>query len=149
MITNENLTDLDEYLTENHKRNREHDIANLSKISEPGRNFDPLETTEPDNDNVTLDLLAEESKSSNVFAISRTKSKTPIENARREQTSDTSADQGLILLQKVGKKLQCRHCGHRWIFSGKLSRYYTGCPRCHSSIRIKPIQHKSFKGDRT
>ena len=55
-------TDLfEEYLIENRHRNRIADQYKLRKINKAAATFDPLETTEPDNSDVILDLLAEES----------------------------------------------------------------------------------------
>ena len=105
---------------ENRQCNHIADQYKLSKINKASATFDPLETTEPytNENDVTLDLLAEESRN-NAFVISGTKSPN-VENAGRELTSESSADQGLVLVQKVGKKLSCKHCGHSWIFSVRV-----------------------------
>jgi hypothetical protein len=39
MQTSENLIALNDYLEENHRKNRQHDIRKMSKV---GRHFDPL-----------------------------------------------------------------------------------------------------------
>jgi hypothetical protein len=47
MITTENITDFDEYLEENHRKNPQNDISNMSAV---GRYFDPLVDQEPNTD---------------------------------------------------------------------------------------------------
>ena len=60
--TNTTTDPFEEYLIENRQRNHIADHYKLSKIYKAS-NLDPLETTEPDSDNVTLDPLADESSS--------------------------------------------------------------------------------------
>lgn len=52
-----------------------------------------------------------------------------------------SEENNLVHVQKIGIKLTCKRvtCGHSWVFSGSLKKYYTTCPRCHSSVPIKSI----------
>jgi hypothetical protein len=61
--TNTTTDPFEEYLIENRQRNHIADHYKLSKIYKAAATSDPLETTEPDSDNVTLDPLADESSS--------------------------------------------------------------------------------------
>jgi hypothetical protein len=56
-----NYLDLDNYLNENKRRNQSIDQRRINKIRKAATTFEPLTTREPDANNVTLDLLAEES----------------------------------------------------------------------------------------
>lgn len=35
-------------------------------------------------------------------------------------------------------KLECSHCSYVWDYYGKINRYGTNCPRCHSWVTIPP-----------
>ena len=36
-------------------------------------------------------------------------------------------------------KLKCQRCGYEWDYKGK-SKWYTSCPKCKTSVKIKEIQ---------
>ena len=140
-----NYLDIDTYLIENKRRNQSLDQHRINKIRKAVATFDPLITQEPDANDVTIDLLAEESSNALVRNQYLEPESSNVDNCSG-QTSDTRTDQGaLVIVQKMGIKLHCKRCDHSWIFSGKLTRYFASCPRCHSSIRIKPLPNKAPK----
>ena len=34
-------------------------------------------------------------------------------------------------------KLRCQRCGYKWDYKGQ-SEWYASCPRCRSSVKVKP-----------
>ncbi|MGA9843352.1 MAG: hypothetical protein WBP64_10915 [Nitrososphaeraceae archaeon] len=119
---------LDDYLIENKRRNHVADQHKLRRINKAAATFDPLTAQEPDANDVTLDLLAEESECGVLVNKSRAKSSdnyTDTVAILDRQTSDTTLDKELVLIQKMGLRLYCKNCGDLWVYSGKLdaSRY--------------------------
>ena len=110
---------LDDCLIENKRRNHVADQHKLKRITKAAATFDPLTTQEPDANDVTLDLLAEESECGVLVNKSRAKSSdtdtdTDTVAILDRQTSDTSIDKELVLIQKMGLRLYRKNCGNLW-----------------------------------
>ncbi|MGA9843481.1 MAG: hypothetical protein WBQ25_14315 [Nitrososphaeraceae archaeon] len=112
---------LDDCLIENKRRSHVADQHKLKRITKAAATFDPLTTQEPDANDVTLDLLAEESECGVLVNKSRAKSSDTDTDTDTDtvaildrQTSDTSIDKELVLIQKMGLRLYCKNCGNLW-----------------------------------
>lgn len=37
---------------------------------------------------------------------------------------------------KKGRLLNCKYCGHVWIYKGKKKKGHTSCPKCQFSVNV-------------
>jgi hypothetical protein len=147
-MTSTDITAFDEYLEENHKRNREQNNYNISKA---GLYFDPLTDQEPDTNTLT-DRLAEKVNvldRKNSIDRTHTKKPKPLLNAsypaQAATHSETSKAKGkrstkpeemeIITQTKTGIRLTCP-VGHVWIFGGSLDRRYAQCNKCKRTVKL-------------